>query len=159
MEINPNALGDRDFLAFLCNEEISPDTTTAAIIRAETLDLLAKLRAEAEAEVERLLALIDRIDGDCDLEPSLGFVPAGQVVDAEDEHDGREPDHDDEDDGTAEEEPDREPEEPEHPGYVLNRADIALRRKLRASRARPLPIGRKARLPNGASVTVTAHVD
>lgn len=33
---------------------------------------LRRLRKEAEEEIDRLLALIDRIDGDADLEPSLG---------------------------------------------------------------------------------------
>lgn len=41
----------------------SPDITT----------LPEKLRPVIEAEIERLIALLDEIDGDPDLEPSLGF--------------------------------------------------------------------------------------
>lgn len=89
---------------------------------------LRRIRAEAEAEVERLLALLDQLDGYPDDEPSLGFVenhPFGQDGgwggwpyyssqgrqdvdqgtddDREgDEHDGREPDCDDEDGGDDE---------------------------------------------------------
>lgn len=38
-----------------------------------TITLPEKLRPVIEAEIERLIALLDEIDGDPDLEPSLGF--------------------------------------------------------------------------------------
>lgn len=89
---------------------------------------LRRIRAEAEAEVERLLALLDQIDGYPDDEPSLGFIENhpkgfetrpyrfayatdegrqdighGSDDDCEgDEHDGREPDGDAEDGGDDE---------------------------------------------------------
>lgn len=89
---------------------------------------LRRIRAEAEAAVERLLALLDQIDGYPDDEPSLGFIEnhpkgfetrpyrfayatdegrqdIGQGADDDcegDEHDGREPDCDSEDGGDDE---------------------------------------------------------
>lgn len=82
---------------------------------------LHALRAQIEAELERMIDLLDAIDGDPDLEPTMGFVAHGFVDEAEpdadfepslgwtstyahgsdqdleDEHDGREPDEDFED--------------------------------------------------------------
>ena len=82
---------------------------------------LHALRAQIEAELERMIDLLDAIDGDPDLEPSLGSVAPGHVDEAEpdtdlepslcwtstyahgsdqdleEEHDGREPDEDFED--------------------------------------------------------------
>jgi hypothetical protein len=46
---------------------------------------LARLRREAEAAVEQLLALLDELDGDPDLEPSLGAAeehPFGGILGA-----------------------------------------------------------------------------
>src|SRR5690606_19254144 len=46
---------------------------------------LAKLRREAEAPVEQLLALLDELDGDPELEPSLGAAeehPCGGILGA-----------------------------------------------------------------------------
>jgi hypothetical protein len=88
------------------------------------------IRKEAAQEIERLIALLDRLDPDPDLEdngdndadlseeePSLGSidnftnqekwtgghaVAHGRDADLEDEHDGREPDADDEEDDPAE---------------------------------------------------------
>ena len=74
----------------------------------------ARLRAKCERAVDRLLAVLDLIDGDPDAEPSLGFaeprqnphaygaldqthIAEGATDDREDEHDGREPDEDAED--------------------------------------------------------------
>lgn len=59
---------------------------------------LPRLRAEAEATIERLLTFLDLTETDCDLEPSLGYYPPGYLPDVEYEHDGREPDNDTEDD-------------------------------------------------------------
>jgi hypothetical protein len=39
------------------------------------LPMTPALRARIEATVEHLVALLDRIDGDPDLEPSLGYSP------------------------------------------------------------------------------------
>lgn len=47
------------------------------------LSALARLRWEAEQEVNRLIALMDAIDADPDLEPSLGSQPPGQPLDGE----------------------------------------------------------------------------
>ena len=33
------------------------------------------LRQKLESEIERLIAMLDTLDGDADLEPSLGFSP------------------------------------------------------------------------------------
>jgi hypothetical protein len=41
------------------------------------------VRCLAEAAVERLIAFLDEIDGDPDLEPSLGFHLPGEVLDGE----------------------------------------------------------------------------
>lgn len=66
----------------------------------------ARLRAKCERAVDRLLAVLDLIDGDPDAEPSLGFseplpnpraygaldqshIAEGATDDREDEHDGR----------------------------------------------------------------------
>lgn len=74
----------------------------------------ARLRAKCERAVDRLLAVLDLIDGDPDTEPSLGFseplpnpraygaldqahIAEGATDDREGEHDGREPDTDAED--------------------------------------------------------------
>ncbi|MBP6010624.1 MAG: hypothetical protein KBA31_00205 [Alphaproteobacteria bacterium] len=76
------------------------------------------LRDRLEAAIERAIALLDQLDGDADLEPSLGsrscvgstlsplgIDPAqydqrrwatGSTDDREDEHDGHEPDDDSE---------------------------------------------------------------
>jgi hypothetical protein len=72
-----------------------------------------RLRAKLERVVDRLLSAMDAIDGDGDLEPSLGFLEAGSLYspqgldqthiaeglgdDLEGEHDGREPPEDAED--------------------------------------------------------------
>ncbi|HWM48539.1 MAG TPA: hypothetical protein VNR11_16660 [Xanthobacteraceae bacterium] len=93
----------------------SPGKRLSAADLADLADL-RRIRQEAEAEIERLLDLLDQIEGDPDLEPSLAspempdFVmssfltygdPAefsqerwakGGADDREDEHDGREPD-------------------------------------------------------------------
>jgi len=79
---------------------------------------LRALRAEIERELERMIDLLDAIDGDPDFEPSFGSVAPGHVDEAEpdadlepslgwtstyahgsdqdleEEHDGREPDED-----------------------------------------------------------------
>ena len=61
-------------------------------------------RVKLEIAIEKAIALLDRIDGDADLEPSLGSTScigalgpqsqehwaAGSSDDLEDEHDGRE---------------------------------------------------------------------
>jgi hypothetical protein len=57
--------------------------------------LNAEQRRRIEAAVEAMIAALDAIDGDADLEPSLGYQP-GRHVDLEDEHDGREPPEDEE---------------------------------------------------------------
>ena len=81
--------------------------------RAERLDTLRRLRKEAAAEIDRLIAFLDDTGGDPDLEPdddepdndaepSLGSVhtvnqlrwSSGAGDDREVEHDGREPDAD-----------------------------------------------------------------
>lgn len=73
----------------------------------------ARLRAKCERAVDRLIAILDAIEGDADDEPSLGFSEArrnayalgaldqshiaeGATDGREDEHDGREPTEDDE---------------------------------------------------------------
>src|SRR5690242_6077561 len=54
-----------------------------AIGQPEAVKALRRLRQEAQDEIDRLIALIDRIDGDPDLEatgddePSLGWLEAG----------------------------------------------------------------------------------
>lgn len=69
---------------------------------------LARLRSEAEREVERLIALMDAIDGDPDLEPSLcGRIVghahfAGEVLDGEIDA-GEEPEEACEDEGAWDE--------------------------------------------------------
>jgi hypothetical protein len=64
-------------------EPLSDESLAVTEQQAEALRALARLRREAAAEVERLLAFLDETDGDPDLE---------------DEHDGREPDVDGEPD-------------------------------------------------------------
>ena len=108
---------------------------------------LIRLRDDAAAEVERLLAFLDATDGCEDLaevcedegaptgddedgldgEPSLGWTIDGQhgsgMLDCEDEHDGREPDPDNEDGG------DYEPIE-----YAVAAKDVALQRRFKDRR-------------------------
>lgn len=48
----------------------------------ETLRL-RRIRAEAEAAIERLIAMVDELDPDPDLEPTLGFIPPGGLDDGE----------------------------------------------------------------------------
>ena len=55
--------------------------------------VIRRLRAIVEERVERLIAFLDATDGDCDLEPSLGYYNPhqGYVVDAEEDAADREP--------------------------------------------------------------------
>lgn len=53
-------------------ERLSDVALPAAQTSSDALTTLARLRKEAAAEIERLLAFLDETDGDCDLEPSLG---------------------------------------------------------------------------------------
>jgi hypothetical protein len=55
--------------------------------------LNAAQRRRIEVAVEAMIEALNEIDGDENLEPSLGYQP-GRHVDVEDEHDGREPDTD-----------------------------------------------------------------
>jgi hypothetical protein len=57
--------------------------------------LNAAQRQRIEAAVEAMIEALNEIDGDENLEPSLGYQP-GRHVDVEDEHDGREPEDDSE---------------------------------------------------------------
>ena len=72
------------------------------VIRAAAIGLpirtavRAGMRRRMENAIERLIAALDAIDGDPDLEPSLGSVEGNAALDAEDEHDGCEPDADEE---------------------------------------------------------------
>jgi hypothetical protein len=51
----------------------------------EIFKQLGRLKKKAEIEVERLIALVDAIDGDPDFEPSLGYARPGMPVDAGDD--------------------------------------------------------------------------
>jgi hypothetical protein len=97
----------------------------------EVFQAIGKLRREAQAEVDRLIAFLDATDGDADLEPdndaepegdeepSLGWTtvpnqaarsfhgPLSAEPDLEDEHDGGEPDHEGEDSGSLDAEIDQ----------------------------------------------------
>jgi hypothetical protein len=57
--------------------------------------LNAAQRLRIEAAVEAMIEALNEIDGDENLEPSLGYQPNGHV-DLEDEHDGAEPGEDEE---------------------------------------------------------------
>lgn len=62
----------------------------------------AVIRARVEDAIETLVSYLDKLDGDTDMEPSLGATAsmeqhlawwsAGNHQDLEAEHDGREPD-------------------------------------------------------------------
>lgn len=101
--------------------------TKRPAVAVDALKAIQRLRNEAEQQIERLIAMLDALDGDPDVEidtdfeledehdestndeePSLGSRnptiygdqgswSAGNGSDLEDEHDGREPDDDDED--------------------------------------------------------------
>lgn len=121
---------------------------------ADYREQLRKVRREAEAEIDRLLLILDTIDEDPDieeederepdndLEPSLGSVnpttsngqgnwSAGGDADLEDEHDGSEPDHEGDELDTREgsDTEDMEPDEDGEPslGWTIDGAmvDIA----------------------------------
>jgi hypothetical protein len=57
----------------------------------EALQAIRRLRREAADEIERLLALLDALDGDPDLEPTLGYLPPGMPDEAEPSGDEGEP--------------------------------------------------------------------
>lgn len=70
-----------------------------SMVRGEAHTLT--LRHKLEDEIERLIALLDALDGDCDLEPSVGGSPFdGQIgaVDLEGDMSDWEVDQDDEED-------------------------------------------------------------
>lgn len=123
--------------------------------RADHLETLRKLRREASAEIDRLIAFLDETGGDPDLEPDADDEENGDLELCA----GDEPELDlDTFEGSNDE--DKEPQGDDEPaGYVLNRADMALRHKLRAARAKPAPIGSEVRFSNGTRVSITAHVD
>jgi hypothetical protein len=84
-----------------CEPVLRPSRRARA--KAATTQPGVKLRQDLEAAVEEALALLDALDGDPDLEPSLaqlgsrrwpGAPPA--ELDLEEEHDGREPGEDEE---------------------------------------------------------------
>lgn len=52
------------------------------------------MRRRMEEAVERLIAVLDALDGDSDAEPSLGYQLPGDPLDTEEEHNGCEPDTD-----------------------------------------------------------------
>jgi len=75
-------------------------SSTAPVVATSRTHVDAHMRQRLEAAVERLLAILDALDGDPDLEPSLGWTKThayGSDLDLEDEHDGVEPDEDFED--------------------------------------------------------------
>ena len=68
-----------------------PDLT-AIPVPHEALAALARLRAEAVAEIERLMQFLDERDGDPDLEPNDGGAPSPHYADeAEGDHADDEP--------------------------------------------------------------------
>jgi hypothetical protein len=126
--------------------------------RAELDGLLALNRLRLEPWTRSTSSLPGCERADPDMEPSLGYFAAGQVVDAEEEHNGAEPDQDSEPE--EEDQSDREPymgwaekesqvilrcDDDERDGdqFCLTPKDVALRANC-ASRAVDQPFGLSA---------------